>query len=76
MKSMRNTTRAMAKLIRAAFRKSGLSMKTPSERSGVPYATVHGIIQGYRDPALSSVERICDVLRLKLVGQERKRKGK
>lgn len=66
----------MAKLIRAAFRKSGLSMKKLSERSGVPYATVHGVIQGYRDPALSSVERMCDVLRLELVARGRKRKGK
>ena len=56
----------MAELIRATFRESGLSMKQLAERSGVYYASVHGLIVGGRDPALSTADKICKVLGLEL----------
>ncbi len=56
----------MGDLIRATFRKSGLSVNELSHRSGVPYASVHGLIAGTRDPALSTADKICKVLGLKL----------
>jgi predicted transcriptional regulator len=66
----------MATVLRAAFRKSGLSIKQLSERSGVPYASVHGIVTGNRDPILSTVSRLGKVLGLKLQPVRRvKRKG-
>lgn len=66
----------MAELIQAAFRSSGLSMKQLAERSKVHYASVHGLIVGGRDPALSTADKICKVLGLELrtVGRG-KRKG-
>ncbi len=56
----------MGDLIRATFRKSGLSVNELSHRSGVPYASVHGLIAGTRDPALSTADKICKVLGLEL----------
>ena len=56
----------MGNLIRATFRKSGLSIKKLSEQAHVPYATVHGTITAVRDPSLSNAEKLCEVLALEL----------
>ena len=61
-----NPSNEMAELLRATFRKSGLSIKQLSDRSGVLYASAHAIINGYRDPALSTVAKLCKVLGLEL----------
>lgn len=56
----------MAKLIRQAFRESGMSLKRLSDLSGTRYASVHAFFTGERDPQLSTIERWCDVLGLEL----------
>ncbi len=68
---MKKPKNDMADLIRATFRKSGLSMKQLAERSGCHYASIHGFLAGNRDPALSTADKVCKVLGLTLV---RKRK--
>ncbi len=65
----------MGDLIRAQFHKSKLSVNELSHRSGVPYASVHGLIAGTRDPALSTALKICKVLGLELRPRRGKRKG-
>ena len=67
----------MGNLIRGAFRKSGLSILALAKQSGVPYATVHAVMAGTRDPLLSSVAKMSKVLGLALrpVGRG-KRKGR
>ena len=66
----------LADRIRTAFRKSGLSMKQLSERSGVYYSAVHGFIGGTRDPSLSTASKLCKALELELRQARRnKRKG-
>ena len=62
----------MIEILKKAYAESGLSMKALSERSGVPYASVHGTLVGNRDPQLSTVERLSRVLGLDLV-KKRKR---
>ena len=56
----------MGDLIRETFRKSGLSVNQLALQSKVPYATVHGVVAGTRDPALSTVDKLCRVLGLEL----------
>ena len=62
----------MIETLRKAFAESGMSMKALSERSGVPYASVHATFTGNRDPQLSTVERLCKVLGLELTTVKRK----
>jgi predicted transcriptional regulator len=62
----------MHKTLQASFKKSGLSIKALSERSGVPYAAVYRAVKGMSDPALSTVQRLSNVLGLELIP---KRKG-
>ena len=64
--------KTMADIIRTAWHKSGLSMKALSVQAGVPYASVHGVLTGDRDPHLSTAEKMCRVLGLTLVMSERK----
>jgi hypothetical protein len=64
--TMRKTDNPMANLIRATFRRSGLSVKRLSQEAGVPYASAHGFMAGQRDPTLGTVARVCDVLDLEL----------
>ena len=70
---MRKPKNDMIDLIRAEFRRSGLSMKKLSERAGVPYASVHGVVNGTRDPMMSTAQKLCKVLGLELI---RKQKGR
>lgn len=56
----------MGDLIRATFRKSGLSVNELSRRSDVPYASVHAVVAGTRDPTLSTTAKLCKVLGLEL----------
>ncbi|MHC4063644.1 MAG: helix-turn-helix domain-containing protein [Planctomycetota bacterium] len=64
----------MGDLIRATFRKSGLSIKQLADGSGVPYASVHGVVSGTRDPALSTAARLAKVLGLELRPVRRRKK--
>ncbi len=67
----------MAKLIRRAFRESGLSLKRLSDESGTRYASVHAFFTAERDPQLSTIEKWCRVLGLELRPIRRgKRKGR
>ena len=66
----------MGNIIRAAFRRSGLSMKKLAKQSRVPYASVHATIAGERDPILSTANKLCDVLGLELVPKDRGKKRK
>ena len=56
----------MIEIIREAFEASGFSMKQLSERSGVGYACIHGMLTGTREPVLSTVARVAPVLGLEL----------
>jgi len=56
----------MLDLVRSAFRDSGLSINELARRGGVPYASVHAIMQGTRDPALSTIQKLSIVLGLEL----------
>ncbi len=58
-----------------AFRDSGLSIKQLSDQSGVVYAVCHAVVNGNRDPQLSTVERLGKVLGLELKRVRRKGKG-
>lgn len=66
----------MCQLLRETFRKSGMSVKQLSDRSGVLYSSAHAIVNGQRDPALSTVVKLCRVLGLELRPVRRgRRKG-
>ena len=67
----------MGKVLRAAFRRSGLSVRALALRSGVAYNAVHATMNGTRDPMLSTVARLSEVLGLELCPVRRgKRKTK
>ncbi len=57
-----------------AYRDSGLSIKQLSDQSGVVYAVCHAVVNGNRDPQLSTVERLSKVLGLELKRVRRKSK--
>ena len=61
-----NPNNEMAKLIRARFHRSGLSIKALADQAKVPYAAAHGVINGTRDPMLSTAVKLCKVLGLEL----------
>ncbi len=61
--------------IRAAFRKSGLSIRQVSLRAGTPYSCTHGVLTGDRDPTLSTAAKLAKGLGYELVLVP-KRKGK
>ena len=56
----------MRRFILAELKRSGLSMRQLSIRSGVPYQAIWHLVKGERDPALSTVEKISRVLGLEL----------
>ena len=56
----------LAKQLRAAFVKSGLSRFALSKRSGVSYSVVHRFVAGDRDIKMETASRLCDVLGLEL----------
>lgn len=66
--------KSMREIVRQAFRESGLSMKALSDRSGVPYSSVHGMLTAGADVSISTIERVAPVLGLELVAKP-KRKG-
>ena len=63
---MGGTLGKMGQLLISRFEQSGLSIKQLADKSGVPYGAVYPIVKGKRDPQLSTVERLCDVLNLEL----------
>ena len=63
---MSHSDNEMGDLIRRVFRKSGLSVRALAIQSGLPYATVHAVVAGTRDPLLSSVVKMSKVLGLEL----------
>ena len=64
----------MRKLVLKQFKRSGLSIKALSDRSGVRYSACHAVIRGDRDPQLSTVEKLSDVLGLELKPKSRRSK--
>ena len=56
----------MAERMRGAFRESGLSIRRLAVEAGIPYASAHAFVTGDRDPALSTVEKMCGALGLEL----------
>ncbi|GMU37714.1 MAG: XRE family transcriptional regulator [Planctomycetota bacterium] len=52
--------------LKAAAKRSGLSMLAISKATGLNYQTVHGFLKGERDIALSSAVKLADVLDLEL----------
>ncbi len=66
----------LAKQLRRAIVKSGLNRLQLAKRSGVPYSVIHRFMAGNRDPALSTVTKLCRVLGLELrPRRKRARKG-
>ena len=61
------TQNRMHSQIIEAFEDSGLSIKQLSERSGVAYAGVHGVVTGEQDPRLSTVVKLCKVLGIRMI---------
>ncbi len=61
-----------ANKIRAAFLRSGLSIKQLSILSGTPYASCHGFANGTRDIKLSTASSIIEVLGLELISKPKK----
>ncbi len=60
--------------LRDAARKSGLSLKAMSDRSGVGYQSMHGFVRGYSDLKLESAAKLATLLGLEL-RPARKRRG-
>ena len=56
----------LAETIRKAFRKSGMSMLALSKKTGVPYAGIHGLMNGTSDARLSTASKVCNFLGLRL----------
>jgi len=69
-----NPDNELGNTIRAAFRKSGLSIRQLSIQSGVAYSATHGFISG-SDVALGTAARFCKALGLRLTASK-KSKGK
>ncbi len=61
----------MADIVRRAFRESGLSIKKLSDRSGVHYSAVHGLLTGNRDVQISTLDKLSKVLGLELVRRKK-----
>jgi len=59
-----------------AIADSGLNRFQLANRSGVRYSAVHGIVAGTRDPALSTVTKLCRVLGLELRPVGKPKKGR
>jgi len=60
--------------IHKAFCASGLNRFELAKRANVPYSTIHRFLGKGRDIKLSNVQRLCDVLGLRLAPDERKRR--
>ncbi len=65
-------TQDMAATIRAAFRKSGLSILALTKRADVQYASTHGFLCGDKDIRLSTATKLAGALGLRLVADKRK----
>ena len=57
----------MVETIHKTFAESGLTMLQLSQRAGVHYQTVHGLMGGYRSTRVKPLARICEALGLRLV---------
>ncbi len=66
----------LAKQLREAIERSGLTRKQIADRTGVSYSAVHGFVAGTRDMTLQSASKIAEVVGLDLRPVRRgKRKG-
>ena len=63
---MSNKKTDLAKQLRVAFRRSGLSRFALARRSGVSYSCVHRFIGGDRDVTATTLSKLADVLGLEL----------
>lgn len=70
---MKKRSYRLADSVRAAFQRSGLSVKKWAETAGVPYASAHAFAAGTRDPQVSTLERLARALGLRLVAVERRK---
>ncbi|MCK6465098.1 MAG: helix-turn-helix transcriptional regulator [Phycisphaerae bacterium] len=66
----------IADSLKAAAKRSGLSMNAISKRTGLNYQTVHGFLTGERDIAVSTAQRLADLLDLELRPKASKAAGK
>ncbi len=64
----------LARAVREAFRRSGLSIKQLSERSKVPYAGAHSFVNGNPDVRLSTLSRLAEGLGLELVARPKRKR--
>ncbi len=60
-------------VLREAFRRSGRSIKSVSDESGVFYAGLHGFLTGNADIKISTASKLAAVLGLALTKAKRRR---
>jgi len=63
-------------VVRSAFDRSGRSIKSVADESGVPYAGVYKFVNARSDVRTSTLTAIARALELELRSVKRKRKGK
>lgn len=66
----------LADSLKAAARRSGLSMNAISKATGLNYQTVHGFLTGERDIAVSTAQALADLFDLELRPKAAKSAGK
>ncbi len=60
----------LADTLKKAIADSGLSLPELARQCGVAQPVLYRFVQGTRDPALATVERLADYFGLRLVGKE------
>ena len=69
-----NPDNTLARMVRQAIKRSGMTRFELSRRSGVPYAAVHGFVSGERDATLTTASRLLEALGLHVVLAPKRRK--
>lgn len=66
----------LGKQLRDAIRRSGLTRRQISKRSGVAYSAVHGFVGGKQTLTLESASKIADVVGIEFRPRRAKRPGR
>ena len=66
----------LAKQLREAIRRSGLTRRQISKRSGVAYSAVHGFVGGKQTLTLESASKIANVVGVEFKPRRAKRPGR
>jgi hypothetical protein len=66
----------LAKELRKAATRSGLSMLQIAKRTKMPYASIHNFIACGRDMTLRNASKLCDLFALELRASRRQKGGR